>query len=266
MKKDAYYFPHFSNARSDRKIKRVRKELGLEGYGIYFMLLETLREQQDFKYPIKDIDLLADEYGTSEQKVSAVVYNYDLFSVSDCEFFSPKQIEYLIPYLENRERKRIGGIRGNLLKYNKISKEELSKMSDSDVILFAESVKLVKFSHTDSVSESDSDRSTSQMKGKEMKGKEMKGKESKNIYSLDFEHFWSEWTNNILNQSNKKKSFDSFKKLSDIDKKDLFASIFDYSKSSKDHQYLKRCETYISQRHWEQRLLFVPKVRAMGDF
>ena len=42
MEKDAFYFPHFSNARTDRKLRRVRKDLGLEGYGIYFMLLEVM--------------------------------------------------------------------------------------------------------------------------------------------------------------------------------------------------------------------------------
>jgi hypothetical protein len=52
MEKEAYYFPHFCNARHDRKIRRLRKELGVEGYGIYFMLLETLREQQDLMYPL----------------------------------------------------------------------------------------------------------------------------------------------------------------------------------------------------------------------
>lgn len=107
MKKDAFYFPHFCNARHDRKIKRVLKELGIEGYGIYFMLLEVLREQIDFKYPLGDIDLLADEFGTSEQKVRTVIANYQLFQVDEKEnFFSIKQIYYLQPYIEKTERAR----------------------------------------------------------------------------------------------------------------------------------------------------------------
>ena len=107
MKKDAYYFPHFCNARHDRKLKRVQKELGIEGYGIYFMLLETLREQDSFKYPIEDLDLLADEFGTSEQKVRTVVSNYKLFVVdSKNNFSSPKLREYLKPYLERSARAR----------------------------------------------------------------------------------------------------------------------------------------------------------------
>lgn len=108
MKKDAFYFPHFANARHDRKLKRVQKELGLEGYAIYFQLLEVLREQLDFKYPFKDVDLLADEMGTSEPKIKAVICNYDLFTIDeDSNFFSIKQLYYLQPYIEKTQRARI---------------------------------------------------------------------------------------------------------------------------------------------------------------
>jgi hypothetical protein len=111
MNKDAYYFPHFCNAKSDRKILRVRKELGLEGYGIFFMLLETLREQADLRYPLSDLDLLADEFGTSEQKVRTVITNYGLFEVDKEEqFFSPRLILYLEPYFAMKEQRRIAGI------------------------------------------------------------------------------------------------------------------------------------------------------------
>ena len=107
MNKDAYYFPHFSNARHDRKLKRLRKQFGIEGYGIYFMLLEVLRDQEDFSYPIEDLDLLADEFGTSTEKVQTVVNKYDLFATTEDEFFfSPNMIEYLRPYLERSRRAR----------------------------------------------------------------------------------------------------------------------------------------------------------------
>lgn len=107
MKKDAFYFPHFSNARHDRKIKRVIKELGVEGYGLFFMVLEVLREQTDLRYPIRDLDLLADEFGTSEAKLKTVVHKYDLFQFDDLGmFFSVKQIFYLQPYFEKSERAR----------------------------------------------------------------------------------------------------------------------------------------------------------------
>lgn len=110
MEKDAFYFPHFCNARHDRKIRRLRKELGVEGYGIYFMLLEILREQQDMMYPLEDIDLLAEEFGVSEAKVRTTICNYQLFEVDhDEKFFSPKMLVYLEPYFRMKEQRKVAG-------------------------------------------------------------------------------------------------------------------------------------------------------------
>lgn len=107
MKKDAYYFPHFCNARHDRKIRRILSQLGAEGYAIYFMLLEVLREQQDLRYPMSDVDLLVDEFKTTQAKIEAVIKSYDLFQIDeDGKFFSMKFIFYLQPYLERTERAR----------------------------------------------------------------------------------------------------------------------------------------------------------------
>lgn len=133
--KDAFYFPHFCNARHDRKLRRVRKELGLEGYGIFFMLLEVLREQADYKYPISDIDLLADEFGTSEQKLRTVVSNYQLFQVDEEEkFFSSQLIVNLQPFLDGKKNKQLSGIRGNLIRHKYITKEQSDNMNSAEII------------------------------------------------------------------------------------------------------------------------------------
>ena len=105
MEKSLSYFPHFSNARSDSKILRLRRLLSFEGYAIYFMLLEVLREQTDFKYPLDMIDELCFDFRTEREKVMAVINNFDLFDIDDAgKFFSPKQIFYLMPYIEKSER------------------------------------------------------------------------------------------------------------------------------------------------------------------
>jgi hypothetical protein len=110
MEKEAFYFPHFCNARHDRKIRRLRRELGVEGYGIYFMLLETLREQQDLMYPMDDLDLLSDEFGVSEAKIRTTICNYELFEVDeDKKFFSPKMLVYLEPYFRMKEQRKMAG-------------------------------------------------------------------------------------------------------------------------------------------------------------
>jgi hypothetical protein len=47
--KDAFYFSHDCNARNDPKILALRSVYGAEGYGVYFMLIEILREQPTYK-------------------------------------------------------------------------------------------------------------------------------------------------------------------------------------------------------------------------
>lgn len=139
MNKDAFYFPHFSGARHDRKLKRAMKHLGIEAYALFFMLLEVLREQDQLSYPMEDIDLLADEFGTSEQKVRVIICNYGLFEVDEREmFFSPKFIEYMTPYLESKHRNRLNGIKGNLIRHGYAKKDEIDVLSDAEIVALNE--------------------------------------------------------------------------------------------------------------------------------
>ena len=108
--KDAYYFPHFSNARHDRKIKRIRLDWGNQGYALYFMTLEVLRDQSDFSYPTSDIDLLADEFNVTEAELKAIIFDYKLFEIKKVDkeevFTSPKLLDYMQPYLERSAKAR----------------------------------------------------------------------------------------------------------------------------------------------------------------
>jgi hypothetical protein len=183
--KDTPYFPHFCNARHDRRIRRVRRELGVEGYGIFFMLLETLREQTDYKYPLEDIDLLADEFGISEQKIQTVISNYGLFQQDNNKhFFSSNLIVYLQPYFDTKEKRKIGGLKGNLIKYNYAKREDVNSMSKDEILQLARKsgFNIDNFSHI-SLTDSDTDqlpaRSTSDTFAKERK--ESEGKERKLI-------------------------------------------------------------------------------------
>ncbi|MFS1511731.1 DnaD domain protein [Chengkuizengella sp. SCS-71B] len=47
--KEAYYFSHDANARHDPKILAMRSVYGMEGYGRYWVLVEFLREQTQYK-------------------------------------------------------------------------------------------------------------------------------------------------------------------------------------------------------------------------
>ena len=54
MTKDAYYFPHDSNARNDQRLMKVRMKYGMKGYGIYFGIIEILREQCEYTLTFND--------------------------------------------------------------------------------------------------------------------------------------------------------------------------------------------------------------------
>lgn len=85
--KDAYYFPHDSNAKDDPKCVLLIEQLGMEGYGIYWMLIEVLREQPDYTYPLALLPALARRYNTTYEKVKTVVCAYDLFAIKEDKIF-----------------------------------------------------------------------------------------------------------------------------------------------------------------------------------
>ena len=88
MSKDAYYFSHDSNARNDQRLLKIRMKHGMEGYGIYFAIVEMLREQQDYILTLPDIPCIAYDLRVEIGLIEEIVFNYDLFEVDDDKFYS----------------------------------------------------------------------------------------------------------------------------------------------------------------------------------
>ncbi|MDD2399629.1 MAG: DUF4373 domain-containing protein [Sulfurovum sp.] len=138
--KDVGYFPHYINARNDRKLRKARLQLGIEAYAIYFMTLEVLREQKDYKYPLADLDILSDDFGTTLQKVQVIVLNYGLFDIDPNEqFFSHAQKLALKKFDETKELNRLKGIKSGRARRLKAQKQiselkQLENFSQGDSI------------------------------------------------------------------------------------------------------------------------------------
>lgn len=94
MKNNTFYFSHDFNAHNDVKILFLRQQLGMEGYGIYWFLIESLADAGG-TLPLKIIPVLAMQMQTNEVKVSAVINEFDLFNVVDDTFFSVRLNEHL---------------------------------------------------------------------------------------------------------------------------------------------------------------------------
>lgn len=85
--KDAYYFSHDSNARNDAKLIPVRMKYGMRGYGIFFGIVEMLRETNTYQLP-KNWEAIAYDLRENASDIEDIVLNYQLFTVNGATFWS----------------------------------------------------------------------------------------------------------------------------------------------------------------------------------
>jgi Domain of unknown function (DUF4373) len=97
--KKTAYFSHDSNARNDEKIIAIRMRLGAEGYGIYFMILERLRDQGDY-IGVVDYNIIAYDLRVSSEKVKSVIEDFGLFNFSE-----DKKSFFSVSFLERMKQK-----------------------------------------------------------------------------------------------------------------------------------------------------------------
>tara|TARA_R100001443_G_scaffold3945_1_gene11875 strand:- start:2412 stop:3170 length:759 start_codon:yes stop_codon:yes gene_type:complete len=140
------YFPHDSNARNDIKIIKLRQSLGLEGYGIYFCLLEMLFADKNMLC-VDDYDTLAFALHCEPEKLKAVINDFDLFEVDGNCFYSARLNETIGEIIKksvnarknaekrwNKPNNMQSHSNGNAIKLNK-SKEDDIKL-DKRITLF----------------------------------------------------------------------------------------------------------------------------------
>ena len=77
--KDSYYFQHDYNARNDPKLQDVLIELGVEGIGIYWCIIEQLYEQGG-TLPLRYCKSIAFALHVDYKTIERLVNNYGLFA------------------------------------------------------------------------------------------------------------------------------------------------------------------------------------------
>ncbi len=105
MKKDAYYFSHDSNARNDEKLIAVRMKLGMEGYGIFFAIIERLRESTNYM-SVKNYNIIAFDLRVGAEKIKSVVEDFGLFIFTDNgKHFYSKSLSKRMDFKESKSEK-----------------------------------------------------------------------------------------------------------------------------------------------------------------
>ncbi len=130
-RKDAFYFPHDSNAHADERILELRAEFGWEGYGIYWALVERMRDASDYRIRNRARKAIALGLSIDAKLFDDIVelcIEVGLFDSDDDHFWSPA-LERRMAEVENkRKRRQAAGAKGGKSKKN----GETSKQSSSN--------------------------------------------------------------------------------------------------------------------------------------
>ena len=107
MTKDAYYFSHDSNAFHDPKIIKMVMELGLISYGIYWVIVENLRNEQEYRLHKDDIQTIAYQCRCEEAIVEQIISKYQLFIYNEKGHFYSESLNKRMEIMDELKEKRI---------------------------------------------------------------------------------------------------------------------------------------------------------------
>ena len=84
--KDTFYFSHDYNTRTDSKIKKLIRSKGMEGYGIFWAIVEDLYNNANALQT--DYDGIAFDLHTESNTVKSVINDFNLFIIEGDSFGS----------------------------------------------------------------------------------------------------------------------------------------------------------------------------------
>lgn len=211
--KDAYYFSHDSNARNDPKICMMRVDYGCEGYGWYWIIIEMLRDESEYKmrlqYARKAVAMqLQCTPEAAEKFLKNCMEEYELFESDGEHFWSNSLIRRMGKKDEKSERARQAAL------------SRWEKQGNADD----------KQTHSE----------RNAIKEKEKKGKE-------NIYTPEFETFY----NTYPNPANKMQTFTNWKTvIKKYGHAEILRSAERYGKEvgGKDKQYIVVSSNFIGKK------------------
>lgn len=103
------YFPHDSNARNSEKMVELRMQHGAAGYGVYFMLIERLRETADYSCVV-NYNSIAFDLRVSAELIKSVLRDFRLFAFFQTDegerFYSESLRQRMKPMDEMRVQRR----------------------------------------------------------------------------------------------------------------------------------------------------------------
>lgn len=169
MPKDTFYFSHDYNARNDEKIKRLIRKHGMQGYGVFWSIVEDLYNNANALRT--DYEGIAYDLRSDSDLVASVVNDFDLF-IFNGDYFGSNSVQ---ERLEQRNDKSAKARKSASYRWENAN--AMQTQSDSNA-------------------------------KKERKGKEIKGKEIKEI-NISFDIFWDLYDKKVGDKDKLKKKWES---------------------------------------------------------
>ena len=132
LQKNSCYFSHDANAKDDYKCMLLIDQMGLEGYGIFWVLIETLREQNNYRYPLQLVPSLSRKYNTTQAKMETVINAYDLFKVDNENFFFSGSLDRRMQFFETKKQQQIEAGKKSAAIRKAKKEQQLLELSSND--------------------------------------------------------------------------------------------------------------------------------------
>lgn len=117
-----HYFSHDSNARHHEKLLALRMKHGWAGYGLYWALIEKLRESGGYKLS-RNYELIAFDLRVDAASIQSIISDFGLFVVEDTFFYSQSLCERMeIKDSKSQQASHAAQIRWE--KYNAVQKKK----------------------------------------------------------------------------------------------------------------------------------------------
>ncbi|GAB7387404.1 hypothetical protein BSNK01_12400 [Bacillaceae bacterium] len=234
--KDAYYFPHDSNARNDTKILSMRSVYGAEGYGWYWIIIEMLREEKDYKIKMSKYvwNALAMQMqcdcNAAKKFVEDCINEFELFK-SDGEYFWS---ESLIRRMKNKDEKSEKARKAAIARWEKSSNDAASEDFDEN---------------EDEQCERNADALQTHSERNAIKENKRKENKNKNLYNAQFERFWEVYPRKV----GKKRAYALWqRRVKEEDPETLILAAENYARyceqNKTEQRYIKHPSTFLSDK------------------
>lgn len=122
-----YYFPHPSNLRLQREIITLRRQEGAQGYGIYVMILELMRDSEDQKVYDDPETIAFALHEDDVSLISRICHDFSLFTLTEDHYLMSPFLEMCQRQADERKSKaREWGKAGAKARYSRADQEQPS--------------------------------------------------------------------------------------------------------------------------------------------